>query len=166
MRKKQGRRSDCPVSFALDVFGDKWTLLIVRDLLFKSKIYFSDFIESEEGIATNILTDRLRTLESAGIVTKRADPSQKTKIIYSLTPKGMDLLPVLIEIILWSAKYDPKTATPEEFVAEALSNRDGLIREVRASHNKNRPRPSSALAPRAARNARHGSGHSGPSRRR
>jgi DNA-binding HxlR family transcriptional regulator len=132
MRKKQPRRSDCPVSFALDIFGDRWTLLVVRDLMFKGKAQYGDFIESEEKIATNILADRLVALERAGIVKKVQDPKNRTKYIYSLTNKGLDLAPVLVEIILWSAEYDSETAAPRAFLAEARRDRAGLIRRVKA----------------------------------
>ena len=130
------RRSDCPISFALDIFGDKWTLLIVRDLMFKDKAHYGDFLESEEGIATNILADRLDTLECAGIIRKTPHPENKTKYIHSLTQKGIDLLPALIEIILWSARHNPKTAAPKNFVMEASRNRKKLIRQIekRLSH--------------------------------
>jgi DNA-binding HxlR family transcriptional regulator len=124
------RRSDCPISFALDVFGDKWSLLIIRDLMFKGKVYYGDFLGSEEKIATNILANRLGMLEGAGMISKAQDPRMKTKYIYSLAEKGIDLLPVLIEIILWSAKYDPKTGAPKEFVARARKDKSGLIRDI------------------------------------
>jgi DNA-binding HxlR family transcriptional regulator len=101
-------RSDCRISFALDIFGDKWTLLILRDLIMRHKSSYGDFLESEEKIATNILADRLRMLEQTGIVKKSVDSNNKTKYKYSLTRKGLDLLPVLVEIMLWSAKYAPK----------------------------------------------------------
>lgn len=132
------RRSDCPIGFALDIFGDKWTLLIVRDLLFFGKVSYGDFLNSEEGIATNILADRLETLERVGIVKKRDDTANKTKFIYSLTTKGIDLLPALIEIIIWSAKYDPKTGAPKEFVAQAKNNREKLIKQIRAALKQNK----------------------------
>ena len=124
------RRSDCPISFALDVFGDKWSLLIIRDLMFKGKVYYGDFLKSEEQIATNILANRLQTLEHIGIITKAQDQKIKTKIIYSLTPRGVDLLPMLIEMILWSAKYDPKTGAPKEFVAAAKKDKKRLMRGI------------------------------------
>lgn len=131
--KKVKRRSDCPINFALEIFGDKWTLLVVRDLMFRDKMNYGDFLQSEEKIATNILADRLETLECAGIVKKSPDQKNKTKYIYSLTDKGLDLAPVLLEIVLWSAKYDPKTAAPKEFVAEARNHRERLIKRVRAN---------------------------------
>jgi len=133
MRKRPQRRSDCPIGFALDVFGDRWTLLIVRDLMFFGKVSYGDFLSSEEGIATNILADRLETLERAGIVKKARDTTNKTKFIYSLTAKGIDLLPALIEVILWSAKYDSHTAAPKEFVAQAKNNRKELTKQIRTA---------------------------------
>ena len=128
--KSVKRRSDCPISFGLDIFGDKWSLLIIRDLMFKGKVYYGDFLESEEKIATNILAERLQRLERAGIITKVQDSRVKTKYIYSLSGKGIDLLPVLIEIILWSAKYDPKTGAPKDFVARAHKDKSGLISDI------------------------------------
>jgi DNA-binding HxlR family transcriptional regulator len=128
--KKAKRRSDCPINFALEIFGDKWTLLIIRDLMFKGKAYYSDFLKSEEKIATNILANRLGALEANGLVSKITDPILKNKIIYSLTRKGSDLAPMLVEIILWSAKYDPKTAAPKKFVAQAGENKKELLSNI------------------------------------
>ena len=135
--KRVKRRSNCPISFALDIFGDKWSLLIIRDLMFKGKVYYGDFLGSEEKIATNILANRLQLLEDAGIITRAQDTITKNKIIYSLSEKGIDLLPVLIEIILWSAKYDPKTAAPKEFIAAAKKDKKGLIRDIIKNIKKN-----------------------------
>lgn len=136
VRKKTERRSDCPISFALDLFGDKWTLLIIRDLLFKRKKYFGDFLESDEKIATNILTDRLIKLEEQGIISKRIDPENNARFIYSLTDKGIDLLPILIEIILWSAKYDEKTGAPESFLKRIRKDKKGFIKEIRHKYRQ------------------------------
>lgn len=134
--KQLKRRSDCPISFALDIFGDKWTLLIIRDLMFKGKINYGDFLDSDEKIATNILADRLQMLEKVGILEKSRDSNIKTKYIYTLTKKGIDLLPVLVEIVLWSAKYDPKTAADKNFVARALKDKRGLIKDIRENLEK------------------------------
>src|SRR3989440_6528835 len=101
--KRRHRKSDCPVHFALEVFGDAWTLLIIRDLMFKGRTTYTDFLRAEEGIATNILADRLLRLEEDGIVIKERVPDGGTR--HRLTPKGIDLLPILLEIIGWSAKY-------------------------------------------------------------
>ena len=95
----------CPISTTLDILGDKWTLLIIRDLMFKGKRTYGEFLQSEEKIATNILADRLLILEKNGIVEKRVFPENKVKNLYQLTPKGIDLMPILLEIIVWGDKY-------------------------------------------------------------
>src|SRR5467141_3246711 len=107
MRRRQ-RRSDCPVHFALEVFGDAWTLLIIRDLMFKDRTSYTDFLRGGEGIATNVLADRLIRLEEDGIIRRDVVSGRAPSRRYRLTPKGMDLLPIMLEIIGWSAKYDPK----------------------------------------------------------
>jgi DNA-binding HxlR family transcriptional regulator len=132
---KRIRRSDCPISTALDIFGDKWTLLIIRDLMFKGKHNYGEFLNSEEEIATNILADRLSLLETEGIVLKMPDPSHGLKYIYRLTKKGIDLLPLLVDIIVWSAKYDALTAVDKAFVERARTDRDGLLKEISAGLN-------------------------------
>ena len=114
--KQVKRKSDCPINFGLEIFGDRWTFLIIRDLMFKSKHYYGEFVASEEKIATNLLADRLTMLEKEGIISKFKDANHKQKIVYKLTPKGIDLMPVLVEIILWSAKYDKNSAVDTEFV--------------------------------------------------
>src|SRR5882757_1643762 len=95
-------RSHCPVNLTVEVFGDKWSLLILRDIMFEGKRHFREFLNSEEKIASNILTDRLSMLEREDILTKTQDPDHKQKHIYSLTEKGIDLLPLLVEIGAWS----------------------------------------------------------------
>ena len=97
-------RSNCLVSSALDVMGDKWSLLIIRDMLFEHKKTFKDFSSSEERIATNILSDRLSKLEEFGIISKGKLPDNKKTNIYTLTEKGIELMPVLLELLLWSDK--------------------------------------------------------------
>jgi DNA-binding HxlR family transcriptional regulator len=128
--KQVKRKSDCPINFALEIFGDRWTFLIVRDLMFKGKHFYGEFLLSEEGIATNILSDRLTLLESNGIVSKSSDPSHKQKIMYSLTPKGIDLVPVLVEVIMWSAKYDKNSAVDMKFVKSVKKDKEGLLKEI------------------------------------
>ncbi|WP_118974827.1 winged helix-turn-helix transcriptional regulator [Taibaiella koreensis] len=98
-------RSDCPISCSLEVFGDKWSLLIIRDIMLRGKVSYGEFLESEEKIATNILANRLSVLEAEGILTKQVSPHNKSKYCYSLTPKGVDLLPIVIEIMDWGARY-------------------------------------------------------------
>lgn len=114
------KRSDCPISSSLDIWGDKWSLLIVRDLLFSIQCTYGDFLKSEEKIATNILATRLQMLESNGIITKLNHPDSKAKVLYQLTQKGIDLLPIMIEIHLWADKYS--TIPPE---------RNAIIKELR-----------------------------------
>ena len=137
--KDDGRRSPCPISFALDLLGDKWSLLVIRDLVFAHKRHFADFLASPEGIASNILASRLKNLEASGILSRRADPDSARKVIYELTPKGIDLVPVLIDLISWGARHDPKTAAPEAFIKRIDEDRDGMIAEIRAGLAKEPP---------------------------
>lgn len=127
---KQKRKSDCPINFVLEVFGDKWTFLIVRDMMFKGKRHYSEFLQSEEKIATNILADRLSILEQAGVIVKSPDPEHGSKFIYKLSPKGIDLLPLLVEAIMWSAKYDKDTAADVKFINRVKRDKDGLLKEI------------------------------------
>jgi DNA-binding HxlR family transcriptional regulator len=99
-------RSDCPVNFAVEILGDKWSLLIIRDIIFWGKKTYGDFLRSDEGIATNILASRLASLEKGGILSKATDAADKRKDVYRVTEKGLDLIPVLIEMVAWSAKND------------------------------------------------------------
>ena len=99
------KRSDCPVSNSLDIWGDKWSLLIIRDLMFAKECTYGDFLKSDEGIATNILASRLQALEENKLIEKLEHPDSKAKVLYRLTKKGIDLLPVMIEINLWAEKY-------------------------------------------------------------
>ena len=103
----ENHRSHCPINLTLEVFGDKWSLIIIRDIMFNGKRYFRELLHSEEKIATNILTDRLAMLEKEGIISKADDPDHKQKYIYSLTAKGIDVLPIMVEIGGWSIKHKP-----------------------------------------------------------
>ena len=123
-------RSDCPISYALDFFGDKWTFLIIRDLAFEGKKFYSDFLNSKEGIATNILSDRLKKLENNGIIESKVYQKLKTKKEYSLTQKGKHLVPVLVEMILWSSKYDDSLAVPQDFLDKAKKEKEKLIETI------------------------------------
>jgi DNA-binding HxlR family transcriptional regulator len=102
-------RGNCPVSYGLDLFGDRWTLLIVRDLVVKNKRSYREFLSSPEGIATNILSDRLKRLVEADLATKEEDPENKSQGIYTPTKKAIALLPVLLEMTKWSLAYGPKS---------------------------------------------------------
>lgn len=127
------RRSFCPIANALDHVGDKWSLLIIRDIALYGKRSYKALQESEEGIATNILSNRLASLESTGLLDKQTDPNDKRKKIYSLTEAGKDLIPVVIEMLLWSAKYDPEAAIPPDFLERAQNDKDNLIKDIKAA---------------------------------
>ena len=103
MKKKF--RSSCMIASALDLIGDKWSLLIIRDMLLHKKKTFKEMAASEEGVATNLLSTRLKLLESLDVLTKRKLPANKKENIYLLTQKGIDLTPLILEIVLWSDKY-------------------------------------------------------------
>ncbi|HAA12097.1 MAG TPA: transcriptional regulator [Cytophagales bacterium] len=120
-------RSDCPVSYALDFFGDKWTFLIIRDIALEGKRYYKEFLGSKEGIATNILSDRLKRLEAAEVIVSKRDEKLKTQKVYSLTQKGKDLIPTLIEIMIWSKKYNPEVAVTDDFVEKATHKREEVV---------------------------------------
>lgn len=126
-----GHRSGCPVNILLEALGDAWSLLIVRDLMFFERKTYTDFLSAEEGIATNILSERLHRLETHGIIEKLGDPDDARRKIYRLTEKGFDLAPVLIEMILWSAHHETTDAPPET-VREMAENRDGFLAGLRA----------------------------------
>lgn len=126
------RRSTCPVNVALEVFGDRWSLLIVRDLLFKRRHTYRDFANAEERIATNVLADRLARLEAEGILFKKHDPADARRMLYRLTPKGLDLAPVLVEMILWSARYE-RTATPPAQIRKMTEHKARFIAAAKAS---------------------------------
>jgi DNA-binding HxlR family transcriptional regulator len=102
---KSKKRSDCPISSSLDIFGDKWSLLIIRDLMDANECTYGDFLKSPEKIATNILAARLQNLEENKLIEKLEHPDSKAKVLYKLTRKGIDLVPVMIEISLWAEKY-------------------------------------------------------------
>jgi DNA-binding HxlR family transcriptional regulator len=100
-------KSQCPQNLILEVIGDKWSLLIIRDMIINNKRYFREFLQSKEKIASNILSNRLQALEKEGIIHKKKDPKHKQKIVYLLTQKGIDLFPIIMENARWSLKYKP-----------------------------------------------------------
>ena len=130
---KQDIRSHCPVNYGLEIFGDKWSLLIVRDVVFYGKRTYGQFLKSEEGFATNILASRLVFLEEQGILRKMPDPADRRKDFYSLTDKGLDLIPMLLDIVIWSAKYDPKSYARRrrEFLARIIKSTQKMSEEVK-----------------------------------
>ena len=133
-KKSVRRRSRCPLNATLEAFGDGWSLLIVRDLMFKGRTTFKDFLDAEEGISTNILADRLQKLEALGIVAGQRDAVDARRIRYRLTEKGLDLVPVLVEMILWGARYEDTDAPPRT-VRRMTEDRERFIAEIRGRYS-------------------------------
>jgi len=122
--------SVCPIRYGAVIFGDAWSLLILRDLMFKGARYYADFLKAGEGIATNILASRLARLEDEGILTKTRDPENRTRYAYGLTEKGKALVPIMLEIMDWSEAWDPQTEVPTEFARELRRDRGSLARKI------------------------------------
>ncbi|QDY71372.1 winged helix-turn-helix transcriptional regulator [Qingshengfaniella alkalisoli] len=113
-------KSNCPINLSLEVIGDRWTLLIIRDMMFAGKKHFREFLQSDEGVSSRTLAGRLQTLQAEGIVTRHDDPDHKLKAIYRLTKAGIDLLPLLVELGVWGNRY--RAADPElGAIAEELA---------------------------------------------
>lgn len=129
-------RSHCPTNYAIEHFGDKWSLLIIRDLMFKEKRHYNEFFESEEKVSTSVLGDRLKNLEQSGIISKGQDSVKKSRIKYSLTAKGIDMLPFMVDMISWSGKYDNETEAGDVFLAQAKDGRDFLLKSIREKLEK------------------------------
>ncbi|HMH01068.1 MAG TPA: helix-turn-helix domain-containing protein [Terriglobales bacterium] len=117
------RRSECPLNASVEMLGDRWSLLIIRDMMLRGFRTYKEFLECYEGIATNILADRLRKLVAYGIITSELDPTDGRKRIYSLTAKGIDLAPVLTEMVLWAAAHEE-------------TGNQTLVRQMRADKEK------------------------------
>lgn len=128
---KQERRSICPISYALDLIGDKWSLLILRDIIFFDKKHYNEFADSSERISTNILADRLQKLECVGLISKNENKENLKKFIYAPTDKGLDLMPILLEMILWSAKHDSETGAPPNVIRQIKKDRAGFVKNIR-----------------------------------
>jgi DNA-binding HxlR family transcriptional regulator len=105
-KRQPKRRSGCPLNASVEMLGDRWSLLIIRDMMLLGRRTFKEFLGSYEGIATNILADRLRKLEAYEIIRTERDPADGRKLIYELTPKGIDLAPVLTEMVLWAGRHE------------------------------------------------------------
>lgn len=125
------RRSDCPIAGALDILGDRWSLVIVRDLVFRGFREYGQFLEAGEGISTNILAERLERLTCAGILVRAEHPTNGKKYVYRLSEKGIDLAPTLIELALWGARYVPDNAAPPAMVHRMRTAREKTIRQIR-----------------------------------
>ncbi len=129
-KRRHKRRSGCPVSLSLEIFGDRWSLLIIRDLMVRGFRTFKEFQQSGEGIATNILTDRLRRLEAAGLLTRESASAKRRKVNYRLTEKGIDLAPVLLELLIWGARHEA-SGVACALVEQMAKNREQVLAEVR-----------------------------------
>ena len=129
------KRSDCPIGCSLDVFGDRWSLLIIRDIMLRNKVSYSEFLNSEEKIASNILVNRLTVLEAENIVVKEVSPTNKSKFVYSLTQKGADLLPIIIQIMDWGAKYNANCPR-KELGKRIKKDKAGVIKDLTRSLKK------------------------------
>lgn len=129
-RALTAERSRCPISLALELFGDPWSLLVIRDLMFKGLRTFKEFQAAGEHIATNILSDRLARLEAAGVITRAPDPDDARRVRYGLSPKGAALAPILVEMVIWSAEYND-TDAPAEIVTHFKKNRRQVVAKIR-----------------------------------
>ena len=150
MAKKRAAswRSGCPLNVSIEMLGDRWSLLILRDMMLRGFRSYKQFLESYEGIATNILTDRLRHLESNGIIVSEADPQDGRKVIYSLTHKGITLGPVMTEMVLWAAAHEKTENQPlirrmkkdkQKFIAaifDLWKHQQKQLRRIRANGEK------------------------------
>lgn len=145
-KPKSIHRSGCPVSISLEMLGDRWSLLIIRDLMVRGYHTYKDFLEAGEGIATNILADRLHKLEAAHLITAQPAPDDGRKIRYRLTEKGIDLAPVVLDLLLWAARHE-QTGAPCEVIAQMAHNRDQVLAETYRRWKDHDPNP---LLPRFA----------------
>jgi len=124
------RRSGCPVSIALERFGDRWSLLIIRDLMVRGFHTFKQFQESGEGIASNVLTDRLRRLQKWGIISAETETVDARRVNYRLTEKGIDLAPVMLELLIWGSRHE-EAGLPCAVTENMAKNREQVLKEVR-----------------------------------
>lgn len=111
----------CPIRYTAGIVGDKWNLLLIRDLLFKGRRHFGDFLDADECISSNILSNRLARLVESGIVAKTQDVNHGKKYVYVLTDKGIDLLPMMIEMLKWAQRYDEETFVSQSYIAKLSS---------------------------------------------
>ena len=134
-RRDPSVRSGCPISLSLEIFGDRWSLLIVRDIMFKGRSTFRDFADGGEGIATNVLADRLVRLETAGLIDRQQDPRDGRRVTYRLTPKGWDLAPMIVELVIWAARHED-TEAPPATIRQMRANRARFIAELKKQRSR------------------------------
>jgi DNA-binding HxlR family transcriptional regulator len=139
-KRRSKPRSGCPVSISLEVLGDRWSLLIIRDLMVRGFHTFKEFQESGEGIATNILADRLHRLEAADIIASESQETDGRRVKYRLTEKGIDLAPVLLELLIWGAR-NQETWAPPALIRNIENDREMFLAEVRRRWREHDPTP-------------------------
>ena len=130
MDRTSQQRSICPLSYALEIFGDRWTLLVLRDLLLKSRCRYRELLACEEGIATNVLADRLKRLEQRGFIRKERDQQDARQYLYKPTQLAVSVVPMLIEMTVWGARTNAQTSVDPELVRRFETDRNGLIAET------------------------------------
>ncbi len=126
------RQTGCPIAFGLDTFGDRWSLLVIREMMLNGKKTYSEFLGADEGISTNILADRLKHLEAEGIIEKSRDPENHKSFLYTLTDKGRDLAPMIMEIISWSGKHDRRPFARRNMLKLLQKDRDAFEAGMRS----------------------------------
>ncbi|MBW8244778.1 helix-turn-helix transcriptional regulator [Muricauda oceani] len=124
-------KSHCPINYSLEHFGDRWSLLIIRDLMFNGKRHYNEFLESGEKISTSVLGDRLKHLEETGIISKEIDSVKKSRIRYSLTEKGISMLPIMLDMVMWGGLYDSESDVNNVFLTQVNNERELLIKSTR-----------------------------------
>ncbi|EST52585.1 HxlR family transcriptional regulator [Brevibacillus panacihumi W25] len=129
--KREENKSDCPINFTVEIFGDTWSLLIIRDMIALGKKTFSEFLELEERIGPSVLTDRLAHLEAKGVITKKQSETDKRKFIYSITEKGLDLIPIVYEMALWGSKHSPNPVAPDAWFKAMKHDKEQVLRLYR-----------------------------------
>lgn len=128
--KRATGKSHCPINFGLEVFGDAWSLLVVRDIVYFGRHTFSEFLAAEERIAPSVLANRLTHLEQRGVLVRTRDHSDRRKTSYRLTEAGLALIPVLLEIAAWSARTDPDTDAPPDWITLVNSDKERMTRLI------------------------------------
>ena len=120
----------CPIQFGLGVFGDRWSLLIIRDMMFRGFTRFQEFMDAGEGISTNILSNRLSQLEAQQVISRRRDPANGRRVLYELTDRGKDLLPILLAVIGWAEKHYSETYVSPEFAERIRTDLSEVCEEM------------------------------------
>ncbi|NIJ55208.1 winged helix-turn-helix transcriptional regulator [Dyadobacter arcticus] len=123
------RRSTCPINYSVEIFGDKWMLLLLRDIMFNGKNSFLEFRASDEKISSAVLTEKLNLLLNEGIVSKVTSPKNASKFLYLITDKGIELVPVMVEILYWGSRYNPHGG-PKTWLDRIKQNKKKAIAEL------------------------------------